>query len=344
MKKLQGVFTAIVTPFIDDEVNFHFLRQLIRFNIGCGVDGIVFAGTTGESPTLNFEAHKQLIQVGVEETEGKCFCIAGTGSNNLQEAVELSKYATKQGVDGLLLVDPYYNGPSSYEIMNEYIAPIASRCETEIIPYIVPGRTGCELLPVHLAELNSQFPNVNTVKIAAGNLEKMALIRSLCGPEFTILSGDDDLTALGITRKDIKANGTISVMSNLFPQAIVNMVHFYLIGAYDDGDQYARYLKPVFNAVNVVTKEKTKYGGSKHKARNPVPVKSMMALLGLNVGGCRPPLGKMTRNGANILVDALTAVYSRYSHGFSDLTSFFEIDTEAYLATKELLPLIMYPD
>lgn len=343
MKKMRGVFTAIVTPFDDRGlVNFEFYRKLIKFNLACGVDGIVIAGTTGESPTLDFETHKRLIRLGVEETKGKCFCIAGTGSNNLQEAVELSKYATEQKVDGLLLVDPYYNGPSSYEIMNEYIIPIARACPVEIIPYIVPGRTGCELLPEHLALLNENFSNLNTVKIAAGSLKKMAKIRTLCGPEFTILSGDDDLTAEAMKRKDIKADGTISVMSNLFPQAVVNMAHLYLHEAINDADQFARYLEPVFKAVNVMTAEETKYGNIVHKSRNPVPVKSMMRLLNLPVGGCLRPLGKMTPKGAEVIIKALTRVYQHHPHGFKKINNFFKTDAEAYLATKELLPFITY--
>ena len=161
----------------------------------------------------------------------RCLTIAGTGSNSTQEAIEGTEHAQSLGVKCVLLVDPYYNGPSSMEIRREYIEPIARQFpEVQVIPYIIPGRTGTQLYPQDLAILHQQYSNVRCVKEATGDLKNMELTRQLCGEDFDILSGDDDKTYTMMISPDIEASGVISVVSNVVPSAVVDMVHYLLDG------------------------------------------------------------------------------------------------------------------
>ncbi|MBW2513832.1 MAG: dihydrodipicolinate synthase family protein, partial [Deltaproteobacteria bacterium] len=150
----SGCYTAIVTPFTQtgEAVDYPALDQLITFQIENGISGILAAGTTGESPTLTWEEHNKVTEIIARKTQGRCTCIAGTGSNNTKESIAATKHAVDAGADAVLLVDPYYNGPSSLEIRKEYIAPIAEKFpQVTIIPYVIPGRTGAQLFPEDLA-------------------------------------------------------------------------------------------------------------------------------------------------------------------------------------------------
>ena len=172
----EGCYTAIVTPMKDHAVDIEGLRKLVEFQIAAGIDGVLGVGTTGESPTLTWEEHNKVIEVVVETCKGKCQSIAGTGSNNTRETMESTEHAVHLGADGALLVDPYYNGPSSLEIRREYAAPIAAAFpDLDIIPYVIPGRTGAQLLPEDLALLFKSHPNVSTVKEATGNLDEVQI-------------------------------------------------------------------------------------------------------------------------------------------------------------------------
>ncbi|RLC08916.1 MAG: 4-hydroxy-tetrahydrodipicolinate synthase, partial [Deltaproteobacteria bacterium] len=145
-----GCYTAIITPFTNPAtaVDYTSLEKLVDFQITNGITGILAAGTTGESPTLAWDEHHKVTQIIAEQTQGKCLCIAGTGSNNTKESIAATKHAVDAGADAVLLVDPYYNGPSSLEIRKEYIAPVAEKFpDVTIIPYIIPGRTGAQLFP-----------------------------------------------------------------------------------------------------------------------------------------------------------------------------------------------------
>ncbi|MCG2753956.1 MAG: dihydrodipicolinate synthase family protein, partial [Desulfobacteraceae bacterium] len=175
----KGCFTALVTPFINDAVDYEGLGKLADFQIKNGITGILAVGTTGESPTLTWDEHNKVIEDVAKKTRGKCICIAGTGSNNTKETLESSKHAVNAGVEALLLVDPYYNGPSSLEIRREYVAPVARAFpDVQIIPYVIPGRTGAQLFPEDLAILNRDFDNVNMVKEATGSIENMKHTRA----------------------------------------------------------------------------------------------------------------------------------------------------------------------
>jgi 4-hydroxy-tetrahydrodipicolinate synthase len=191
----SGCHTALITPFKDHELYLEGLEKLVEFQVAGGVSGILAVGTTGESPTLTWEEHNKVIRIVAEKCRGKCQSIAGTGSNNTRETMESTEHAVQVGVDAALLVDPYYNGPSSLEIRREYVAPVANKFpQIQIIPYVIPGRTGAQLLPEDLAILHKQFANMSTVKEATGNIENMKRTRDCCGKDFTILSGDDDMT------------------------------------------------------------------------------------------------------------------------------------------------------
>ncbi len=340
-KKIQGLITAIVTPFRKDgEIAWDNFEKLIEFQLSSWVDGILFVGTTGESPTISPEEHKKIIEFGVKKVNGRCLCLAGTGSNNLLEAMDLTEMAVQAGADAVLLVDPYYNGPSSREIMKEYILPIASAYpKIEIIPYIIPGRTGCELLPPHLAILHQQFSNINCVKIATGDLEGIKKTRELCGPELSILSGDDHLTNELMLDPEIKADGAISVMSNVFPFPLRCMIKSHLE---DLPNPFHQEIREVLDLVNVVTEEETSYGKVLNKSRNPLPVKTIMNLLGIPVGPCRPPLGKMTYRGIQKITDVLDTQYKRREVDFKFLSQVFQTDTIFNLATKKYLESLVY--
>jgi len=256
---LKGCFTALVTPFTDDQqLDRESLERLIAFQVTNGISGLLAVGTTGESPTLEWQEHNDVTRLVCEGTKGKCKAIAGTGSNSTRETLEGSEHAAKFGADAVLLVDPYYNGPSSLEIRREYVAPVAERFpEIDVIPYVIPGRTGTQLLPEDLAILYRQYPNVRTVKEATGSLENMARTRQCCGDDYTILSGDDDKTFDMITSDAIRASGAISVLSNIAPWALTNFVALLLEGKRAEAEDLLKSLKPLFGLVTVKTQEET---------------------------------------------------------------------------------------
>ncbi|NVL89446.1 MAG: 4-hydroxy-tetrahydrodipicolinate synthase [Desulfobacterales bacterium] len=329
----NGCYTALVTPFKDDyEVDYEGLGKLAEFQIAGGVSGILAVGTTGESPTLNWGEHNEVIRVVAEKCKEKCQCIAGTGSNNTHETMESTEHAVHVGADAALLVDPYYNGPSSLEIRREYIAPVADKFpEMQIIPYVIPGRTGAQLLPEDLAILSNQFANVGTVKEATGNIENMKRTRECCGDDFTILSGDDDKTFTMMTDPAIKASGVISVASNIAPKAVHEMTALIGQGDHAEAEKLMLALKPLFGIVTVKTQEETPYGSVGCRARNPLGTKTLMAILGMPVGPCRRPLGKMTKKGVEVVLEAGRAVWKNNPEILKPVADFFGVDIEARL-------------
>lgn len=324
-----GCYTALITPFTEggDSIDREGLRQLAAFQIQHGINGILAAGTTGESPTLAWDEHNDVVEIVAQSTQGKCVCIAGTGSNNTREALAATQHAVKQGVNAVLLVDPYYNGPSSLEIRREYIAPIAEQATgVDIIPYVIPGRTGAKLLPEDLALLHKAFPQVNTVKEATGDLENMRRTRECCGPDFTILSGDDALVFDMMTDASIGAAGVISVASNIAPKAMSEMIVLLNAGDVAGAETLKNALSPLFGLVTVTTREATPYGQVDCRARNPMAMKTLMALLGLPVGPCRRPLGKMSRKGLDAVLAIARQVQTNNPEIFQPLADFFNID------------------
>ena len=329
----KGCYTASVTPMRDDgSVDYDGLDQLMEFQITNGIQGIIAVGTTGESPTLLWEEHNEIIERSRSATDGRCQLVAGTGSNSTRETLAGTEHAAHVNADGVLLVDPYYNGPSSLEIRREYIEPVAREfSDMPIIPYIIPGRTGTMMHVEDLAILAEAHPNVSTVKEATGDYDNMAKTRRLCGDDFCILSGDDDKTVEMMKRDDIKAAGVISVMSNVIPGPLVNMTAMLNDGDTAGADALAANLQPLFGCVGVTTTESSSHGSVECKSRNPVPVKSLMSVLGMPSGRSRRPLGKMTAAGLDVIVQAALAVHRNDPSLLNPIGDFFGVDVEARL-------------
>jgi 4-hydroxy-tetrahydrodipicolinate synthase len=332
----SGCYTAIATPYKDDAVDYDGLDKLLEFQIQNEITGILAVGTTGESPVLTWDEHNKVIETVANKTKGKCICIAGTGSNNTAESLEGTKHAAEVGADAVLLVDPYYNGPSSLEIRREYVAPIATAFpDIDVIPYVIPGRTGAQLLPEDLAILHESYPNVSTVKEATADLDNMRKTRKCCGDDYTILSGDDGMTYQMMVDPMIKASGTISVASNVAPKALTDMVRLLNEGNQSEAKTLMLKLEPLFALVTVKTTENTPYGEVVCRARNPVAYKALMAILGMPAGGCRPPLGKMTRNGINVVLEAARKVYTSSPEILLPIEEFFNVDIGQRLENPE---------
>ena len=339
----KGAYTAIVTPLRQDgSVDTDGLERLIDFQIANNIQGVLAVGTTGESPTLTWEEHNEVIERTCKQTEGRCLSIAGTGSNSTRETLSGSEHAAHIGADAVLLVDPYYNGPSSLEIRREYVEPVAREFpQLQVIPYIIPGRTGTMMHVEDLAILASQYPNVSSVKEATGDLENMAKTRRVCGPDFAILSGDDDKTVAMMKSDEIGAAGVISVMSNVVPGPIQSLTE--LLHAGDAAaDKLAADLQPFFGMVGVTTQEQSPYGQVECKARNPVPVKTLMNILGMPAGPCRQPLGKMTRAGFDHVLEAARQVQANDPEILAPIGRFFGVDVEARLADDGLADALTY--
>jgi len=331
-----GCFTAIATPFTDGAVDYEGLDKLTEFQIQNGITGIVAVGTTGESPVLSWDEHNKVIEAVARKTKDRCICIAGTGSNSTAESLEATKHAAEVGADGVLLVDPYYNGPSSLEIRREYVAPIAAACpDIKIIPYIIPGRTGAQMLPEDLAILYKSYPNVSCVKEATTDVNNMRRTRECCGDDYIILSGDDGMTYEMMIDPGIKAAGTISVTSNVAPKALSRMVQLLNDGNQPEAQTLMLKLQPLFSLVTVSTTEKTPYGNVVCRARNPAAYKAMMAILGMPSGGCRPPLGRLTQNGLNVVLEGLRQVNSSSPEILQPIAEFFNVDIGRRLEDPE---------
>ena len=328
MREFSGCYSALITPMKKNhEVDYEGLKQLVEFQIKEGITGILGVGTTGESPTLNWKDHIEVIKQVHETANGKCLTIAGTGSNNTEESIAATREVSEFGMKCILLVEPYYNGPSSLEIRKEYIEPIAKEFpEIQIIPYVIPGRTGTQLLPQDLAILHSQFKTVRAVKEATGNIENMKLTRKLCGKDFNILSGDDDKTYAMMKDPEIGSSGVISVTSNVTPGAVQQFVQAILKGKSDEAELLNTALKSLFSIVTVKTVEETPYGPVTCKARNPLPYKTLMNILGMPSGPCRRPLGKMTKKGFETILTVARTVYEKMPEVLKPIEKFFDVD------------------
>lgn len=340
----SACYTAIITPFSGDVVDKEGLARLVAFQTENGVNGILAVGTTGESPTLAWDEHHYVVKSVAQQTKGKSICIAGAGSNNTKEALSATEHAVAAGADSVLLVDPYYNGPSSLEIRKEYVAPVAKAFPgIGVIPYVIPGRTGAQLFPEDLALLYKDYENVNTVKEATGNLDNMKRTRECCGPDFTIMSGDDGMTYKMMTDPAIQAAGVISVMTNIAPKAVSDMVKLLADGQTQKAKSLDQALAPLFSLVTVTTTEKTPYGEVICRARNPLAVKTLMQVLGMPSGPCRQPLGKMSKAGLEIVLAAARSVQSSNPEIFQPLADFFNVDIEKQLSRSSIAESVCYP-
>jgi len=340
-----GSYTAIITPFDGDAVDYDGLDRLVDFQIANGITGVLAAGTTGESPALSWDEHNQIIARIAKRTQNKGLCIAGTGSNNTREAIEATRLAAQAGVDAVLLVDPYYNGPSSLEIRREYVAPIAAAFpQVQVIPYVIPGRTGTQLLPEDLGLLSQKYENVSSVKEATGNLANMKRTRTCCGPNFTILSGDDGLTFDMMTDPNINAGGVISVVSNVIPGAVAQLVKLLAEKKIDQAEALKDDIAPLYGLVTVSTTEKTPFGPVTARFRNPSAIKALMTILGMPCGGCRPPLGKLTPNAIEVVLSIARRVQAANPSIFKPCAEFFGVDIDARLNDPNNWKDLVYAD
>lgn len=327
---LEGCYTALVTPMSagqPDEVDYEAMRRLVEFQVAGGVSGILAVGTTGESPALNWEEHARVIIKVHQYVADRCLVIGGTGSNCTRESLSSTHHVCEHGIEAVLLVEPYYNGPSSIEIRKEYMEPVAREFpDVEVIPYVIPGRSGTQILPEDLALLAQDCPNVNSVKEASADIENMRRTRECCGADFSILSGDDGMTARMMTDEAVGACGVVSVVSNVAPAAVQQMTEAFANGDEEEGRRLAEALQPLFDIVTVKTQEPSPWGERLCKARNPLPIKTLMRLLGMPVGGVRRPLGKMTPAGLEVVARAAKTVWQKNPAILEPIAAAFEVD------------------
>ena len=336
LERLEGCWTALVTPFTEKgELDLEGLRKNVTFQIEGGAH-VLPTGTTGESPTVDWREHNQIIEEVVKLAKGRGFVMAGTGSNSTQEALRGTKHAVEVGADVVLLVDCYYNGPSSLELRTEYYEVIAKEVpKTFITPYVIPGRTGTQLEVEDLAILHRRYKNVRAVKEATGDLERMAKTRKLLGEDFDILSGDGDMTWAMMTREDIRAQGVVSVIANVVPGALAEMTAALNRGDMARGKELAEALDPLFKIVTVKTVEEYEGFQVPCKFRNPSAIKTLMRGLSMPAGPCRPPLGRMTPTATAVVREAIKTVYEKNKEVLSPLQDFYKIDLEERIYQDE---------
>lgn len=269
-----GSYVALVTPFKNGKIDEESFAKMIEMHVAAGTDGVIPCGTTGESATLDFEEHEQLVALTVKLVRGRMKVIAGTGANNTKEAIHLSKAAERDGADGCLVVTPYYNKPTQKGLVN-YFRQVASSVKIPIIAYNVPGRTGVNIAPKTMAEI-AQISNVVAVKEASGDLVQMSEVSLATGREFEILCGDDMLLLPALA---IGATGVISVVANFLPRETKELITSFRAGNHERALALHRKMFPVMKAMFMET--------------NPIPVKAAMAILGMIGPEIRSPLTEM---------------------------------------------------
>lgn len=279
MKKIifKGCGTAIATPFNENGVNFEVFKQLIDNQIKEGVDSIIVCGTTGESATMSETERKDTIKFVVDTVNKRVPVIAGTGSNNTKSAIEMTKYAESVGVDGVLVVTPYYNKATQKGLI-EHFTKIAKETTLPIIMYNVPGRTGVNILPETCYEL-SKIDNIVAIKEASGNISQVAKIASLCGDDLAIYSGNDDQIIPVLSLGGI---GVISVLSNIKPKFTHDMVYDFFNGDVKEA------CKKQLDSIELID--------CLFSEVNPIPVKSALNMLGYDYGIPRLPLTELSES------------------------------------------------
>lgn len=267
----SGAFTAVVTPFKDGLVDEAGLRRLIRFGVDAGISGFVPCGTTGESPTLSHEEHNKVVEITVKELAGQVKVIAGAGSNSTEEAINLTSHAKKVGADAVLLVSPYYNKPTQEGLYRHFKA-IAQAVDIPIVLYNIQGRTAVNIENSTVEKL-SKLPNIVGVKEASGSILQMSEVIRLCGPDFDVLSGDDQMT---FPLMVLGGKGVISVVTNIIPEKMSALVKHMLNGEIDQARSIHFEIYELCQAVFIET--------------NPIPVKMALGLMGKITPEFRLPL------------------------------------------------------
>jgi 4-hydroxy-tetrahydrodipicolinate synthase len=289
--KYSGVFTALATPFLNDEPDHASLAKLIEHNLAGGVTGLVPVGTTGESPTLSHEEHREVIRRTIEQVNGRALVVAGTGSNSTREAIDLTQEAERQGADAALLVAPYYNKPTQEGLFQHYKA-VAESVKIPLILYSIPGRCGIEIAVPTVARLAAACPNIRCIKEAGGSVERVNALRSALPDDFFIVSGDDSLTLPFLSAG---ACGVISVASNLIPAEVVSLVRAWHECRPGDALALQKKWYPLFRDLFVEA--------------NPVPVKHALERQGLIASGeVRLPLVRLAPESCERLESTLASL------------------------------------
>ena len=270
----SGVYTALITPFKNDKIDFDALGKLIEGQYKNGIDGIVPCGTTGESPTLSYEEHEAVIEFCIKIAKGKMKILAGTGSNSTKEAIHFAQFAKKVGCDGALIVSPYYNKPTQKGLYIHFKS-IADTVDIPIVLYNIAGRTSVNIEPVTMAKLFNDCKNIVGVKEASGSLTQMSAIKALI-PDIEMLVGDDTLTLPSLS---IGGAGVVSVLSNIIPAEVVALVKSFKSGNFEEAKKIHYKLLPFVRTMFIET--------------NPIPVKTAASLLGLCEFGLRLPMCEM---------------------------------------------------
>lgn len=271
-----GACTALVTPFLNGNVNYPMLEQLIRRQIDAGIQAIVICGTTGESPTLSDSEKLEMFRRAKRYAGNDCLILGGTGSNSTEHTLSLSRAAEETGVDALLVVSPYYNKATPEGLIAHYSA-VASAVHIPVVLYNVPGRTGVDI-PVPVYKCLAQIPNIVGVKEASSDITKISKILASCPKDFTVWSGNDDQAAAVMA---LGGKGVISVLSNVAPAETQAMALAALDGDFDTAADLQLRLLPLIEML--------------FSEVNPIPVKAAMKLIGYDCGDCRLPLTPISR-------------------------------------------------
>jgi 4-hydroxy-tetrahydrodipicolinate synthase len=278
----EGTYTALVTPFTGDEVDYAALEKLIERQVAAGVDGLVPCGSTGESATLSHDEHERVIAFTIEKAKGRVKVIAGTGSNSTKESIRLTSFAEQHGADGALLIAPYYNKPTQEGLYAHYAA-IAEAVALPQIVYNIPGRSAVNIAPETMQRL-AAIDNIVGVKEASGSLDQVTRVVEACGPNFTVLAGDDSLT---LPIMAVGGRGVIAVISNLVPEKLVALVKAANAGDFATARKLHYELLPLMRHMGLET--------------NPIPVKAALAMMGLIHDGLRLPLLALTEQNRALL-------------------------------------------
>lgn len=288
LRPFTGTITALATPFRNGVVAYEDLRKLVAFQIKGGIDGLVPVGTTGESPTLDYDEHMDVIRCTIAEARGRVPVIAGTGSNSTHEALHLTKLSHEAGADAMLVVAPYYNKPSQEGLFRHFSA-IAESTDKPIILYSIPGRCGIDISVSVVARLRAKYKHVAWIKEAGGSVDRVDQLKQELGNDITVLSGDDSLT---LPFMSVGAEGVISVASNLYVREISKMVRLALANDFAKATKIHRKLYPAFKTLFIEP--------------NPVPIKVALKRAGVIASDeVRSPLCEMTPANAKILEQVL---------------------------------------
>jgi 4-hydroxy-tetrahydrodipicolinate synthase len=272
----RGSFVAMVTPFRDGRIDDQRVRELVDFHVVNGTDGLVPCGTTGESPTLSHDEHRKLIDLVIEAAAGRIPVVAGTGSNSTAEAIDLTRHAARAGAQGALVVNPYYNRPTQEGLYRHFRAVAEAAAPLPLLLYNIQGRTAVNVETATMARLARDCANIVGVKEASGSLDQMSQVIQACGPDFSVLSGDDNLT---LPLMAVGGHGVVSVIANIVPRETADFVHSALDGDWKRARELHYRLLPLARAAFLET--------------NPIPIKEAMAMAGMLEPEFRLPMCRM---------------------------------------------------